>query len=144
MSLNFNQFIGSGRLTADPELKLTQSGLHYTRFRIAIDRPKSKDGEATTDFLPIVAWREKADFVTNYFKKGSPIFVQCVAQSNSFEDKDGNKRTSIEFKADEVRFVESRSASDGATATAKPVQTKPTVTTSMDIAEGAEADDCPF
>ena len=144
MSLSYNYFAFSGRLTVDPELKLTQNGLHYSRFTIAVDRPKNKDGESATDFFQIVAWREKADFVTNYFKKGYPIFVVGKVQSNSFEDKDGNKRTSIEFKADEINFVESKSSSGGGTAPSKPAPKKQTVTTSMDIAEGAEADDCPF
>ena len=142
MSLNFNQALFSGRLTADPELKLTQSGLHYTRFTVAVDRRKGKDAEPVTDFLPVTAWRERADFVTTYFKKGSPIFVTCTAQSDSYEDKDGNKRSSISFVADDVRFVESKSGS-GSSAPS-PAAKKPTVTTAMDIAEGGEADDCPF
>lgn len=142
MSLNFNQCTLAGRLTADPELKITQNGQHFTKFNIAIDRPKYKDRESVADFLTIVAWSEKADFVTNYFKKGSPILVVCTAQSNSYEDKDGKKRTSIEFKADSVQFVESKSSS-GSSAPA-PAAKKPTVTTAMDIAEGGEADDCPF
>lgn len=143
MSLNYNECIYAGRLTADPELKLTSSGLHYTKFTVAVDRPKNKEGNSATDFIPIAAWREKADFITNYFHKGSPIFVRGTMQSGSYTDKEGNKRTSLECLADEVKFVESKAPSGEAPA-ARPTTEKPVVTTSMDIAEGGEADNCPF
>ena len=98
-----NSAIIMGRLTADPELRTTQSGLSVTYFTVAVDREFSGK-EKKTDFLNCVAWRSTADFVTRYFKKGQMIAVQGSLQVRNYEDKNGNKRTAVEILADKVSF----------------------------------------
>lgn len=98
-----------GRLTADPELKHTQSGIAVTRFTLAVDRNYSKSGtERQTDFIDIVAWRFTAEFVSKYFHKGQLVAVQGSIQTGSYQDRDGNKRKSFEIVADNVYFAESK------------------------------------
>ena len=86
-------------------------------FTIAINRRKTKEGQQTADFISIVAWRQTAEFVARYFKKGKPILVCGSIQSRSYTDGQGNKRYITEVVADEVGFVESKgdSAPQGAT-----------------------------
>lgn len=104
-----------GRLVADPELRQTPSGLSVTTFRIAVDRNHAKTGqERQADFIDIVAWRQTAEFVCKYFRKGSMIAVQGSIQTRSYEDKNGNKRTAFEVVADNVSFTGYRSESAGA------------------------------
>lgn len=108
----FNSVILSGRLTADPELKTTQSGISVTSFSIAVNRPYTKDGESQADFINIVAWRNTAEFVTKYFKKGSLIGIEGSIQTRNYEDKNGNKRTAFEVVANQVHFLESKRNSE--------------------------------
>ena len=106
-----------GRLGADPELKATQNGVSVTRFRIAVDRTFQPRGqEKQTDWIDIVAWRNTAEFVTRYFRRGSMIAVQGSLQTRSYTDRDGNKRTGVEVVADNVFFGESKRNSDSAPA----------------------------
>ena len=110
-----------GRLAADPELKTTQNGVSVTSFRIAVDRTfQSKGQERQTDWVDVVAWRNTAEFVTRYFRKGSMIAVQGSIQTRSYTDRDGNKRTAFEVVADNVFFGESKRSSDGAPARGAP------------------------
>lgn len=103
-----------GRLVADPELKTTNTGLSVTSFRIAVDRSFVKQGEQKqADFIDIVAWRQTADFVCRYFKKGLMIAVQGSIQTRSYEDKEGNKRTAVEIVADNVSFCGSKGDNSG-------------------------------
>ena len=107
-----NSIIIMGRLTADPELRTTSSGLSVTSFSVAVDRNYTRAGEEKkTDFLNVVAWRQQADFVTKYFRKGSMIAVQGSLQSRSYEDKNGNKRVAYEVIADQVSFCGSKAES---------------------------------
>ncbi len=107
-----NSIIIMGRLTADPELRSTSSGLSVTSFTVAVDRGYVRAGEERkADFIPVVAWREKADFVSKYFRKGSMIAVQGSLQSRSYEDKNGNKRVAYEIIADQVSFCGSKAES---------------------------------
>ena len=100
-----NNAVIMGRLTADPELRTTQSGISVTSFNVAVDRGYAKQGEEKqTDFIPVVAWRQTADFVTLWFHKGSMIAVVGMIQTRNYEDKNGNKRTAIELVADNVSF----------------------------------------
>jgi single-strand DNA-binding protein len=101
----FNKVILIGNLTSDPELKATQSGISVCSFSIAVNRPKSKDGEQACDFINIQAWRQTAEFVCKFFKKGKPILVCGRLQTRSYTDNQGNKRTATEVVADEVSFV---------------------------------------
>ena len=80
-----------GRLTADPELKTTQSGVSVTSFSVAVDRAyRSKDQERQTDFINCVAWRQTAEFITRYFHKGNRIALQGSLQSRSYTANDGS------------------------------------------------------
>lgn len=101
----FNKVILIGNMTADPELKQTTSGVSVCSFSIAINRRFAKEGEQNVDFINIVAWRNTADFVTRYFKKGKPILVCGQLQTRTWTDNQGNKRYATEVVADEVSFV---------------------------------------
>jgi len=98
-----------GRLTTDPELKHTQSGVAVTSFTLAVDRSYVKAGEERqTDFITVVAWRGTAEFVCKYFRKGQLMVVQGSIQTRNFTDKDGNKRKAFEIVADNVHFAEGK------------------------------------
>jgi len=105
---SFNKVILIGNMTADPERKNTASGISLCSFSIAINRRFAKDGEQNVDFINIVAWRNTADFVTRYFKKGMPILVCGQLQTRTWTDDQGNKRYATEVIADEVSFVSAK------------------------------------
>lgn len=94
-----------GRLTAAPELKTTTSGASVTSFTIAVDRRFQKDGEKITDFINCVAWRNTAEFIAHYFKKGEPIAVTGEIQTRKYKDKSGNNRVAVEVMINDARFV---------------------------------------
>lgn len=101
-----------GRLTADPELKSTQSGVSVCNFRIAVDRTYTPKGqEKQTDFINIVTWRSTAEFVSRYFRKGQLVAVQGSIQTSQYTDRDGNKRTAFDVVADNVFFAEKKAES---------------------------------
>ena len=99
-----------GRLTRDPELRRTGSGIAVASFTVAVDRDfGGRDGgEKETDFIDCVAWRQTGEFVSKYFTKGSMIVVSGRLQIRSWTDKEGNKRRTAEVVADNVYFGESR------------------------------------
>lgn len=104
-----NKAILMGRLTRDPELRTTPSQVAVATFTIAVDRRfKNANGERQADFIPVVAWRQQADFVGKYFKKGSKIVVVGSIQTRTYDDKDGKKVYVTEIVADEIEFAESR------------------------------------
>ena len=107
-----------GRLTRDPELRRTGSGVAVASFTLAVDRDYSpKDGgERETDFIDCVAWRQTGEFVSKYFTKGSMAVVSGRLQIRGWTDKDGNKRRSAEVVADNVYFGESKRSSDSGNA----------------------------
>lgn len=109
-NFNFNKVILGGRLTSDPELKTTESGVSVTSFRMAVNR-RGKSGESQTDFFSVTAWRGTAEFVTKYFHKSSCICIIGSLQNREWTDKEGNKRTVTEIVADEANFVDSKSDS---------------------------------
>ena len=103
--MSINTAVIMGRLTADPELKTTASGLSVLSFSVAVDRNYQKEGEEkAVDFINIVAWRKTAEFISKYFHKGSMIAVEGSIQTRKYEDKDGNKRTAFEILANTVSF----------------------------------------
>lgn len=110
-----NRIILMGRLTRDPELRRTQNGTAVTSFSIAVDRDfKNKDtGEKSTDFIDIVAWRQTAEFVCDYFSKGRMAVVEGRLQIRDWTDKDGNKRRSAEVLADNIYFGDSKRDANG-------------------------------
>lgn len=108
---SFNKVILIGNLTADPELKQTPNGVSVCRFTLAVNRrfARSEQGQQTADFITVVTWRQSAEFVSKYFKKGRPILVCGQIQSRSWTDQSGQKRYATEVVADEVTFVENKS-----------------------------------
>ena len=104
-----------GRLTRDPELRRTGSGIAVASFTVAVDRDYSgKDnGEKETDFIECVAWRQTGEFVSKYFTKGRMIVVDGRLQIRGWSDKDGNKRRTAEIVADNVYFGDSKKESSG-------------------------------
>lgn len=138
-----NSIIIKGRLTADPELKRTQSDTAVCSASVAVDRPYSKDKE--TDFFTVVFWRQTAEFVSKYFSKGQEILVQGEMQSRHYTDKEDNKRIVWEIKADRVEFCGSKGQSGNgeAPAPAKSSSKKappPTIENDDDF----DDDDLPF
>ena len=116
-NFNFNKVILGGRLTADPELKQTQSGIPVVSFSIAVNRRyQSKDAPQQTDFFNVTAWRATAEFVSKYFRKGSSICITGTIQNRTWTDQQGQKRYATDIVADEVMFVDSRQESSGAPA----------------------------
>ncbi len=140
----FNLVVLTGRLTADPELKTTPNGISVTTFSIAVNRNYRSGGDNQTDFINIVAWRQTAEFVTKYFKKGNLIGIEGSIQTRSYTDKNGNKRTAFEVVANNVQFVESKRDSAPAGDVAAPASFSNA--DSNDFADLGDAtdDDLPF
>ena len=107
----------SGRLTADPELKTTQSGISNCRICIAVNRPYQKDKEQEADFINVVAWRQTAEFICKYFQKGSPITVRGSMRNNNYTDSNGVKHYTMDVQADNVGFA-LKNSSDNVSASA--------------------------
>lgn len=111
-NFNLNKVILGGRLTSDPELKTTTSGVSVTTFTLAVNRKYSGEGkEQQADFINVTAWRGTADFITKYFRKGSSLCVVGSIQTRSWTDDKGNKRYATEVVADEALFVDSKADS---------------------------------
>ena len=104
----FNKVILIGNITKDVELKQTPNGVSVCSFDIAVNRKLNRD---VTDFISIVTWRQQAEFVSKYFKKGQAILVCGELQTRSYTDKQNNKRTAVEVVADEVSFVGNKESS---------------------------------
>ena len=109
-----NHTVIMGRLTRDPELRRTNSGVSVASFALAVERDfKGKNGEKETDFIDCTAWREKAEFASKYFSKGSMAVVSGRLQMKSWTDKDGDKRTGAEVVVENIYFGESKQRSGG-------------------------------
>ena len=109
-NFNLNKVIIGGRLTADPELKTTPSGVAVTTFSVAVNSRHSKtNGESKADFFNVTAWRATAEFITKFFKKSSSICIIGSLQTHSWVDNHGVKRYATEIVADEAYFVDSKS-----------------------------------
>ena len=108
-NFNLSMALIGGRLTQDPELKTTPSGVSVCSFTVAVNRKPGKDGESKADFINCTAWRQTAEFISKYFHKSSSIFVQGALQQRSWETQDGQKRTVLEVQVDDARFVDSKS-----------------------------------
>ncbi|APB77426.1 primosomal replication protein N [Paenibacillus polymyxa] len=109
-----NRVILIGRLTKDPELRYTPSGVAVTQFTLAVDRPfTSQGGEREADFLPIVTWRQLAETCANYLKKGRLTAVEGRVQVRNYENNEGKRVYVTEIVADNVRFLESSKNDSG-------------------------------
>lgn len=126
-NLNLNKVVLCGRLTADPELKTTQSGTPVCPFNLAVNRPyrvsDSNSSQPAADFISCVAWKQRAEFIAKYFKKGSSICVTGSIQSRKWTDQQGQNRYATEVVVDDALFVDSKA--EGGTA---PAETYPTST----------------
>jgi single-strand DNA-binding protein len=143
-----NKAILMGRLVADPELRRTQQGTAVTSFTLAVNRSFTRNGEQPqTDFIDIVAWQNTAEFVSKWFKKGMQVAVSGRIQTRTWEDRQGQKRKSVEVVAEEVHFAESKrdfeSRGNNSSAAADPFA-MPGRNSSDFIAVSDNDDDLPF
>jgi single-strand DNA-binding protein len=143
-NLNLNKVILCGRLTADVELKQTPNGVPVCSFSLAVNRKYSRDSEAQTDFINCVAWRNTADFITRYFKKGSAICITGSIQTRNWTDQQGAKRYSTEVLAEEAHFVDSKTEGETQGATTYAEAFGYVAPKKDDLTELSENDDLPF
>lgn len=136
--MGLNKWIGIGRLTRDPELKVMQSGKTVTRFSMAVNRPYKRGGSQEADFFNVEAWEKKGEFVHEYFRKGDPIQVIGRIEFNKYQDRDGVERIATNVIAETVDFVEGYKRDDAQRAPA----TNPAYETQQP--EYSEDDDLPF
>ena len=115
---SYNKVILMGRLTADPEMKQTPAGGTVTNFTVAVDRRFNKGAEKAADFIPVVAFKDTAEFICKYFTKGKSIIIDGSLMTRSWTDKDGNKRYGMDVVAREVTFGEAKGSSEGNDSTA--------------------------
>lgn len=109
-----NNVVLMGRLTHEPELRVTPNNISVVRFGLAVERSYSTKGEERkTDFVDVTAWRQTAEFICRYFHKGSMIALQGAIQTDNYTDKDGNKRKSVQVVADGVSFCGSKAENEG-------------------------------
>lgn len=114
-NFNFNKVILGGKVTADVEQKVTPNGIAVATFTIAVNRRVGQEQKA--DFINCVAWRQTAEFIAKYFKKGSSICVVGSIQTRSWKDNNGNNRYATEVVCDEAMFVDSKSEGGNQNAT---------------------------
>lgn len=110
-NLNLNKVILGGRLTADVELKQTPSGVSVCSFSLAVNRKVARDQEQKADFIKCTAWRQTAEFISKYFKKGSSLCVVGSIQTRTWKDDNGYARESTEILIDEAMFVDGKNDS---------------------------------
>lgn len=133
-----------GRLTKDPEVKLTTNQTAYCNFTVAVDRRfKDKDGQRQSDFINCVAWKQTADFINKYFHKGSRIGLCGSIQTRSYE-KDGQKVFITEVLVDEVEFVESKTEAKEASQPTKDSHAENTEPQNQDTEEQEVIGNLPF
>ena len=140
-----NRVMLIGRLTAKPELRYTGSNLPYSRFSVAVNRTyNNAQGQRETDFINVVVWRKQAENVCNFLDKGSLVSVEGRIQTGSYDDKDGNKRYTMEVVADSVQFLETRAQAQNRSQTSNepsPYDYQNAATTNnVDIADDPFAD----
>lgn len=143
-----NTCILMGRLTADPELRTTQTGKSVASFSLAVDRDFQQNGEKQADFISVVAWGKTAEFIDKYFCKGRMIAVVGRIQTRTYTDKDGNKRKAVEVVADKVSFTGEKAESTAGREAPKESKDSPAAYESGNLSEGFEAlsddEDLPF
>lgn len=122
-----------GRLTRDPDLNTTPSGISVVSFTLAVDRDFKSGDEREADFIDCTAWRHTAEFVSKYFSKGRMACVNGRLQTRNWEDKDGNKRKSTEVVAENVYFADSKRDGSGQTPLGKPDEDYPVVEDDGDL-----------
>ena len=141
-----NNVVLMGRLTFEPELKVTQSGVSVVRFGIAVDRRyQQQNAEKKADFIDCVAWRQTAEFIEKYFHKGNMIAVEGSIQTENYVDQNGTNRKSVSVVANNVSFCGSKSESNAQNGNAPAQSSSQTYAPSdMDIEVIDDDDDLPF
>ena len=140
----FNLVVLTGRLTADPELKTTQSGISVTSFSMAVNRPYRTGEEQQTDFINVVAWRKTAEFIAKYFKKGNMIGIEGSIQTRKYTDKNGNNRTAFEVVVNNAQFVESKRDSAASQGSEQPASFSNAGADDFSDLSDVSDDDLPF
>ena len=147
-NLNLNKVILAGRLVADPELKkTTNTDSSVCSFTVAVNRGYSKPGEQPqADFIDCVAWRQQAEFLSRYFRKGSSVCIIGSIQKRTWNDPQGNKRYTTEVIADEINFVDAKSEGPSRDFAPDAPQTPAYSTAPAELTkfEEADEDDLPF
>ena len=142
---NFNKVVLLGRLTNTPELKQTPIGVTVTSFSIAVDRRTTAGKEKETDFFNVVAWRDRAEFICKYFKKGSHIIIDGELQTRSWTDQQGNKRQTTEVIVASAGFVDAKTSEGSPSAVPSTPSAQPSEVHSNTNAASAQKDeDLPF
>ena len=142
-NFNVNKTILGGRLTADPELKQTQSGIAVCTFTLAVNRKTGKDQEQKADFINCQAWRQTAEFISRYFRKGSSLCITGSIQTRSWTDQNGQKRYATEVVVDEAMFVDGKN--EGGESPSKSTSTTPSQDlASANFEELKSGEDLPF
>lgn len=138
----YNKSILIGRLTADPELRTTPNGVNVAAFRIAVNRAFARE---KADFIPIVTWRNTAEFVCRYFKKGKPIGVEGAIQTRDYTDDAGNRHYAFEIVAERVFFVGGKDDThpSGTAAASGSAGDSPAASSGFDI-HAPDDEDLPF
>ena len=109
-----NRVVLVGRITRDPETQQTNTGIPYVRFTLAVNRPfKDQNGERQADFINCIAWRQQAEFLRGFVKKGNQLAVEGRIQTNSYTDANGDKRTAFDILVESVSNLEPASKNDG-------------------------------
>lgn len=152
MSASVNMAILLGRITKDPELRKTSTGVSYCRFTIACDRPKKKDSQEdpSADFINCVAWRQSAEFLCEYGRKGNLISATGSIQTGSYTDREGRKIYTTDIMADRVQIVESGAKpksdypNNGRSVRLDEVDTSTAFDTGPEGSEPISSDDLPF
>lgn len=103
-----NRVVLMGRMTKDPEMRQTQSGVSVCRFSLAVNRRFAKEGQQNADFINCTAWRQQADFISKYFQKGNMIAIVGSIQTSSWDGQDGKKQYSTDVLVDEAYFTGSK------------------------------------
>jgi len=138
--IEMNKVFLAGRLTQDPELRYTPSGVAVTTLRMAVNTtlfPRDSEKKEEVLYINVVVWRKRAEACVEYLRKGSPVFVEGRLQSRQWEAQDGQKRTTIEVQSDRVQFLEwagdSERAASREKASAPPSESPPGPEQSDDI-----------
>lgn len=134
-NFNFNKVIIGGRISREPEMRQTQSGVSVLTFSVAVNR-KVSDGEMKADFITCVAWRNTAEFIYKYFQKGASICLVGKLETRTWDDNNGNKRYATEVIVDEVSFVDSKGEAQTQNTSVSP--TEATETQFVDLPDDGE------
>lgn len=135
-----NRVVLVGRVTKDPDLRKTQSGVSVVSFTIACNRRVKQKGQPDADFINCVAWNKTAEFMAQYVRKGALLGLEGRIQTRSYDDRDGKRVYVIEVVADNVQFLESKKQAENVGNEAYPVQNNECADYTAEI----PTDDLPF